>query len=412
MINCHTRLHTNYDRMRVLFLTHRIPFPPDKGDKIRSFHIMDYLAQRHDVYLATMIEDSADVRFVARLKPRVSQILYYKIWPLGGRAKAITAIARSHPITVNYFYRRRLQVQIDALIDEVNFDVYFCFSSPMAEYLFRSRHAGGKISRATRVMDLIDVDSYKWSQYALRSDGVQARIYRYEARHLADYEKRIAGYFDRMFLVSEQEMAYFPGGAAATRLGVMSNGVDMEFFTPSLPIVAKSAGPSLLFTGVMDYRPNVEGVRWFVERIYPRIQALVPAVRFYIVGRRPTAEVRRLAQRSGVVVTGFVEDIRDYLADAAVCVVPLRIARGVQNKVLEAMAMAKAVVATTAAVEGILARPGEDLLVADDEESFARAVLELLTDPWKVQRIGLNARQCVEKYYSWDKNLRQLDTLR
>jgi sugar transferase (PEP-CTERM/EpsH1 system associated) len=398
--------------MKILFLTHRIPFPPNKGDKIRSFHIMNYLTKRHDVYLATMIEDSADVRLVSELRPRVSQILFHKISPLGSRAKAITAIARSTPITVNYFYRRRLQAKIDALIDVVNFDVYFCFSSPMAEYLFRSRHADDKISRAIRVMDLIDVDSYKWSQYALRNGGVKARIYRYEARHLADYEKRIAGYFDRMFLVSEQEMAYFPGGADATRLAVMSNGVDMEFFTPSLPIVALSAAPSLIFTGVMDYRPNVEGVRWFVERIYPRIQALAPAVRFYVVGSQPTVEVRRLARRSGVVVTGFVEDIRDYLAGAAVCVVPLRIARGIQNKVLEAMAMAKAVVATTAAVEGILARPGEDFLVADDEESFAGAVLDLLADPCKMRRIGDNARQCVERSYSWDRNLRQLDTLR
>jgi polysaccharide biosynthesis protein PslH len=397
--------------MRLLFLTHRMPFPPNKGDKIRSFHILSYLAKRYEVYLACLVDDEKDLRFVQEVETLVQQVVYARVHPQMKKLCALRALVRSSPITVDYFYSRALQRRIDDIIDDSEIDAFVCFSSPMAEYLCRSRHARGKIALAVKVMDLIDVDSYKWRQYADKTPPWKSWIYRYEARHMAVYERRIAAMFERVYLVSEQEKCYFPGGADVRNLHVLSNGVDLEFFSPAHSGGRTEAGPTLVFTGMMDYRPNVEGVKWFVDRILPHIQDAVSDVRFFIVGNRPAAEVKRLALARGVVVTGFVEDIRDYLAVASVCVVPLRIARGIQNKVLEAMAMGKAVVCTPQAYEGIRAQSGRDLVVAEGEDAFASATIELLRDAEKAAVLGRNARQCVERNYAWEANLAVLGRL-
>jgi sugar transferase (PEP-CTERM/EpsH1 system associated) len=260
-------------------------------------------------------------------------------------------------------------------------------------------------------MDLIDVDSYKWTQYAEQSLGLKRWVYRYEARCLSEYEHRIAKTFDHLLVVSEQEKNIFLRGLMAPNLEVVKNGVDLKFFNPFYIQQFDLQKPTLVFTGVMDYWPNIEGVCWFVERIFPCIRSVFPEVTFYIVGSRPTTEIKNLEHTEGVVVTGFVEDVRDYLAAASVCVVPLRIARGIQNKVLEAMAMGKPVVTTPQAFEGIKAVPDEEIITAETEANFATAVIDLLRNPGRGQQIGEHARFCVEKHYSWENNLRVLDTL-
>jgi len=394
--------------MRILVLSHRMPYPPNKGEKIRSYNIVRYLAARHEVYVGSLIDDAADLKQIEAFRPQVKGFLFGRI---DGRSRAVSALRslpRSRPITVTHFHSDDLQRQVDELLESQRFDAIFCFSSPMAEYVFRSR-AQARIAGAVKVMDLIDVDSYKWQQYAAVSRPWTAWIYRYEAHHLAAYERRIAASFDRLLVVSEQESGYFPGKLPPGRLGAMSNGVDLTFFSPLHSGRATATGPALVFTGVMDYWPNVEGVKWFVERIWPRIQASVRDAQLYIVGSRPAPDVRRLGSVAGVTVTGFVEDVRDYVGVATVCVVPLRIARGIQNKVLEAMAMGKAVISTPQAFEGIHAEAGRDIVVADGEEAFAAAAVELLRNPARAADIGQNARRCVEKFYSWDENLRQLD---
>ena len=395
--------------MRVLFLTHRLPWPPNKGDKIRSHHILRRLAQRHEVFLACLVDDAADLQFIDELKPYVRQVLYDRIDARRKPVAALGAILRNEPITVRHFYSARLARQIDALLDREEMDAFFCFSSPMAEYLFTSRHATGRISRAIRVMDLIDVDSYKWRQYADRSGILMSAAYRYEASRLAEYETRITNEFDRLFLVSEQEKRHMPAGSCQDRLRSMSNGVDLEYFSPAP--CADAAEPTIVFTGVMDYWPNVHGVRWFTERVYPRIRAVVPGVKFLIVGSKPVREVLRLAAIPGIEVTGFVEDVRPYLRRANVCIVPLEIARGLQNKVLEAMAMGKAVVSTPDALEGIRAEIGRDVIVADDEGAFAERTIALLNNVSYAEQVGRNARRCVEEHYSWDANLAALEEI-
>jgi len=397
--------------VRVLFLAHRIPFPPNKGDKIRAFNVLKYLTKRHEVYLACLVDDESDLQFVPEIDQRVNRLVFDRIRPRVKKLLALRGLLQSCPITVGYFYTPVLQRQVDDIIDAVDIDAFVCSSSPMAEYLFRSRHADAKIRAGIKVMDLIDVDSYKWWQYAEQSPVWTSWIYRYEAEYLAEYEKRIARIFDHVLVVSEQEKSLFPGGGNTPNLKAMSNGVDLEFFKSDQLGTHVPARPTLVFTGAMDYRPNIDGIRWFVESVFPRIQVAVPGVELLIVGNKPTPEVVRLGRVRGVVVTGFVEDVREYLARASVCVVPLRVARGIQNKVLEAMAMGRAVVCTPQAHEGIRATSGKELVVAEGTDDFSAATIDLLSDQGKAERLGLAARQCVEREYSWEDNLRLLDRI-
>jgi len=397
--------------VKVLFLAHRIPFPPNKGDKIRAFNILKYLTRRHEVSLACLVDDASDLQFVPEIGQRVNRLVFDRIRPRVKKLLALRGLLQSCPITVRYFYTPGLQRQIDDVIDAVDIDAFVCSSSPMAEYLFRSRHAGAKIRAGIKVMDLIDVDSYKWRQYAEQSPAWTSWIYHYEAKYLAEYEKRIARTFDHVLVVSEQEKGLFPGGGNTPNLEAMSNGVDLEFFKSDQLGTHAPVRPTLVFTGAMDYRPNIEGIRWFVESVFPRIQVAVPRVELLIVGNKPTPEVVRLGRLRGVVVTGFVEDVREYLARASVSIVPLRVARGIQNKVLEAMAMGKAVVCTPQAHEGIRATSGKELIVAESTEDFSAATIDLLLDQGKAERFGLAARECVEREYSWEDNLRLLDRI-
>lgn len=394
--------------MRILLLTHRLPYPPNKGDKIRSFNLLAHLAKRHQVFLACPVDDAADLAFVPELERRCAGVFTART--AGSRMKAgLQALFTGTSITVRHFHVPELQRRIDDWLDSQEIDAVFCFSSPMAEYVFRSRHAGGKLRQAMRLLDLIDVDSFKWQQYRERSRGPQRWVYGYEARRLADYERHIAAEFDHLFLVSAQERAYMPAGARLDHLHALSNGVDLVYFAPRM--ARPAAPPTLVFTGVMDYWPNVQGVQWFADAVLPRIRATLPEVRFVIVGSKPTEAVQQLATRPGIEVTGFVDDVRVFLADASVCIVPLKIARGLQNKVLEAMAMGKAVVCTSQSLEGIRASVGDDVIVADDEAGFASQVLNLLQSPQRAEEIGRNARRCMENNYSWEANLRPLDAL-
>ncbi|MEO8062843.1 MAG: TIGR03087 family PEP-CTERM/XrtA system glycosyltransferase [Pseudomonadota bacterium] len=399
--------------MRILLLTHRLPYPPNKGDKIRTFNVLEYLAKRHEVFLACPVDDPADLAYVPEMERRCARVFTARI---DGRSKALSglgALLTGASITVRHFHSADLQRRIDEFLDTHDIDAIFCFSSATAEYFFRSRHRTGKLARARRLMDLIDVDSYKWRQYVERTSAPKSWVYSYEAARLADYERRIAGAFDHLFLVSAQEREYMPAGARLDHLQALSNGVDLEYFSPhGAPRALERGGaPTLVFTGVMDYWPNVQGVQWFADEVLPLIRAKLPEVRFIIVGSKPTEAVLKLRARPGIEVTGFVDDVRVYVSAAALCVVPLKIARGLQNKVLEAMAMGKTVVCTSQSLEGIRARDGVEVVVAEEAPEFAAQVVSLLGQPERAGEIGRQARRCMERGYSWEANLRQLDVL-
>jgi polysaccharide biosynthesis protein PslH len=398
--------------VRVLFLAHRIPYPPNKGDKIRSFHILEWLAERHEVHLGCLVDDEADLACIAHLEELLAgRVAFARIHRRLGRLRCLPGFLHRRPLSVSYFNSRRLQAAVDELLVAGDIGAIFCSCSPMAEYLFRSPHRAA-VRAAVRVMDLIDVDSQKWREYARCGPWWRKGVYRYEADALARYEAHIVRAFHHVLVVSEaeRELLGCQVGPSA-RITAMSNGVDLDYFSPARSSRRHTDEPLLVFTGVMDYWPNADGIRWFVERVLPRIRASVPAVRLLIVGSHPSAQVRRLSTVGGVTVTGFVEDIRAYVGAASVCVVPLRVARGIQNKLLEAMAMGKPVVSTPAALEGIDATPGRELLVAADEAAFAAAVIALLRDDARSAELARRARTCVERHYSWARALRPLDNI-
>jgi polysaccharide biosynthesis protein PslH len=393
--------------MRILFLSHRLPYPPNKGDKIRSYHLLSHLSVRHEVHLICPIDEASDLDHVAALRPRVASVEYERIDGIISRLQRPLALATGEPVSVRAFHSRALQRRVDDLLERLPFDCVFAFSGPMAEYCFRSRHWRSGMRSTVKLMDLIDVDSAKWSDYAARSTGWRRWIYRREARLLADYETRIAREFDTLFLVTEAEKGSLPPGLPAHKVLALPNGVDLDFFRPA-PV---PQAPRVVFTGVMDYWPNVEGVSWFVREVWPTVRLQHPEAKLDIVGSKPDSRVQELAQVMGVRVTGFVPDVREYVAAGRICIAPLRIARGVQNKVLEAMAMSRAMVCTSAALEGIPAIPGLEVLVADGAAAYADAVNRLLQPTDEARRIGVAARACVEKHHRWEATLAPLDAL-
>jgi polysaccharide biosynthesis protein PslH len=397
--------------MRILILAHRIPYPPNKGDKIRSYNILKHLGRRHEIHLATLIEDAGDREYLSVLSSIVTSLVYDKIDPWARNISSAISLLKTGPISVSYFFSQKMQKAINRLLGQYKFDAIICSSSPMAEYILRSGPSMEKVGNPLLLMDLMDVDSCKWRQYAEKCSGIKRWLYNREAILLSDYEKKIVREFDHVFLVSEQEKYLLSEDFSASNVSAMSNGVDMKYFRPMGTGKISKSGHVLVFTGAMDYWPNVEGVEWFARKVFPKIKEAFPDVTFYIAGSRPTQAVQRLGRLDGVRVTGYVNDIRDYLSMADVCVVPLRIARGIQNKVLEAFAMGKAVVCTPQALEGIRATPGKEVLVAENPEDFVECVTRLLNDLSTSQNLGRDARKCVEANYSWGKNLKILDEI-
>jgi len=297
-----------------------------------------------------------------------------------------------------------LQSWVDALLQRERIDAVVLFSSPMASYVWDAD--------LPRVMDFCDVDSDKWRQYAESAVLPLRPIYALEARRLRAYEEAILQRVQAATLVTDREKELWhdlPADLFA-KVHVIPNGVDLESFVPGWGHVLPEAR-SLVFTGAMDYYANVDAVVYFAEEVFPRIRGEIPEASFTIVGSRPTARVRALANRPGIAVTGTVDDVRPYYARAAVCVVPLRIARGIQNKVLEGLAMGRPVVTSTAAAAGLGASIGDEIRVADAPEAMAHEIVRLLRDPEAAEAMGRAGRKFVERTYVWERSMRRFESL-
>lgn len=392
----------------VLFLVHRIPWPPNKGDKIRSYHILCHLAERYRVHLGTFVDDPADEAHIPELERRCASVCVRPLPATRARVRALTGLLSGEPLTLPWYRDRALQRWVDETLDRHDIRQALVFSSAMGQYLPEGAED------LLRVVDFVDVDSDKWTQYAASKRWPMSAIYRREGRRLLAYERHLAAASDASLFVSPAEAESFRRFApeSAGRVHALNNGVDARFFAPDpqRPSPYPPGTRTLVLTGAMDYWPNVDAACWFADAILPRLQDQLPELQFHVVGSRPAPKVQELAQRPGVTVTGFVDDVRPWIQHAELAVAPLRIARGVQNKVLEAMALARPVVATPQALEGLTARPGQDLLLAPDEPAaFADRVAEQLHAPDPA--LGPAARQRVLADYDWARNLRQLDTL-
>ena len=391
----------------ILYLVHRMPYPPDKGDKIRSFHLLKHLSQRYRVYLGTFIDDPEDWQHTSVVDQYCEEACYIGLKPLLGRLRSLQAFGKGCALSLEYYRNTELQRWVNRLLKEKSISKILVFSSPMAQYAECAVHA-------TRVIDFVDVDSDKWSQYAANKLWPMNWMYRHEAKALLRYERQIAQSFDASLFVSASEAALFQRLApeSTEKVGYCTNGVDTDYFHPAhvfespYPVDAKV----IVFTGAMDYWPNIDAVKWFASEVFPVLRKLHPRVFFYIVGSRPSKQVQTLAENTdGIVVTGRVPDVRPYLSHANVAVAPLRIARGIQNKVLEAMAMAKTVVVSPQALEGIDAIPDKELLVAHNGQRFFTLISEALGT--SCLTVGEAARRCVESKYGWEASLGRLDIL-
>jgi len=387
-----------------LFLCHRIPYPPDKGDKIRSYQWLMALSASFRVHLAAFVDDPRDFAHRDLLTSLCESLALLPLRPLAGRLKSLVGLVTGEPLSIPYYRDARLRRWVAKTWRGHDIRHLLVYSSAMAQYVPRTR-----FSRARRVIDFVDVDSDKWRQYAQGRRGPMRWVYGREAERLAAFDRALARDFDLCLFVSAAEAAWFRdhGGAAGGNLDHVRNGVDSAYFDPAQggPSPYAAGVRALVFTGAMDYWANQDAVTWFAREVLPRVRAERPEVVFHIVGSRPSAGVTALAGE-GVRVTGRVPDVRPFLHHAAAVVAPMRIARGVQNKVLEAMAMARPVVVTSKGLEGIGAADGEELLVADDAGAFVRQLGRALGGG--CPGMGAAARALVVRDYAWEDSRRRL----
>jgi sugar transferase (PEP-CTERM/EpsH1 system associated) len=391
----------------LLFLAHRIPYPPNKGDKIRSFHILEHLARRYRVHLGTFVDDPRDWAYVEDVRARCVDSC---IVPLRrGRAlmHGASGFLAGSPLTLGFYHSPGLHAWVRRLRARETVKRVLVFSSAMAQYVRGD-------TAARRVMDFVDIDSDKWRQYAARHRGPMCWLYTRESKALLAYERAIAAEFDASLFVSAAEADMFRTLApeSAGKIDYFENGVDADYFSPATRHEDPYDGARhvLVFTGAMDYWANVDAVRWFAEQVFPAVRKAVPDARFYVVGARPVRAVMQLAGRPGVHVIGSVPDVRPYLAWARAAVAPLRVARGVQNKVLEALAMARPVLATPQALDGL--RPANLLrkLECRGAEEYAGRAAQWLTGTIP-GHLGECGREYVLREYDWQRNLERLGNL-
>ncbi|MEM6856373.1 MAG: TIGR03087 family PEP-CTERM/XrtA system glycosyltransferase [Pseudomonadota bacterium] len=393
----------------ILFLAHRVPFPPNRGDKIRSYHLLKALTRLGPVHVGCFWESEEDRQANAEVeRVSASHCVLQRSKPLA--LAGVEAVLSGKPVSITAFHNVALEKWVARTIAERPISAIVIFSCQMGQYI-----PGDFTGRV--VIDLCDVDSAKFEEYA--ATGERVWLNAREARLLAAEEQRLAHRADAVTLISGSEAAVFRRrmkAHAATNLVVMGNGIDAETFNrrdvAALAELLATTGPHFVFTGQMDYRPNEAAALWAAENFMPLTQERFREAQFHVVGRNPTAALKALHGKHGVRVWGEVPDVRPFLAAASCAVVPLQIARGIQNKVFEAMAMECPVLLTPEAATGIEAHDGKDWMV---ERADARAMLDrfgkLWADPKAAQAMGQKARRFVLEHHAWDTQLAPLQEL-
>ena len=385
--------------MRIFYICRRVPFPPDRGDKIAAFNAIRHLAARHEVHVFCLGDGVQDLANISGLQAYAKSVSAAPVDEFTIKLRALAALVTGQPLSVAALNESKLHDAIQKKFTELRPDLIIVYSCNMAQF---AEH----FPNVPRIMHFGDLDSLKWPQYAERSSIPLNWIYAIEARRLLGYERHIAQIFSHALVHTEIEKHDFERLIPGIPVAVVGNGVDLDYF--------RSAGEakkpaSMVFTGVMDYRPNIDAVVWFCDEILPIVQANIPAANFTICGSRPAPVVRRLVKRRGVTVTGWVPDARPYLDRAEIFVAPLRMARGVQNKLLEALAMGLPCVASTAAWRGTVVPAAEGILATDNAQEFARNVIDLLRDSNLRAEMARRARAAAEAKYRWEVQLARLD---
>jgi polysaccharide biosynthesis protein PslH len=390
---------------KILFLAHRVPYPPNRGDRIRSFHLLRFLAQRADVSLAFLAEEEPSLETQQALESLCKDVAGVQLGRYRRWIHAAGSLAMGGTATEGLFQSKRLRRLLAGWCKKTRYDAVVVFCSSMVQYLDVPGLADVPV-----LVDLVDVDSQKWLQYAEEASWAQRMLYRIEGKRLRRLEQSLPSRSKAITLVSQCEAELYKSFCPAESVHAISNGVDLDYFQPRMNTNAGSS-QDCVFVGALNYRANVDGIHWFCNEIWPEVLRRNPKATFTIVGSHPSPIVCRLAQLPGIRLACNVPDIRPYVAEAALVVVPLRIARGIQNKVLEALAMGKAVIATPEALEGIAVDPEVHACQALAPAEWIELVVRLLGDASGRDRLGQAGRSFVESHHTWDLQLRPLAPL-
>jgi|ERR1700728_1856583 len=365
--------------MRILFLAHRLPYPPTKGDKIRSFWELRHLSAQHEVDLFCFYDDVADEQFVQPAREFCSNLYAERLSWIRSRVQALMALLKGRAFTSAYFYSPTMDAQIRKALRSQKYDLIFVFSSSMVQYVQPATGVPG-------VFDMVDVDSDKWAQYGSEHRSAFSWVWKLEARRLAEVERRAVEEFSATLVSTDAEAEVLQRIYSSSKIFVLENELNAEYFDPEkveVPSEIAQWQPYIVFTGTMDYLPNIDAVTFFCSEVWPHLKKTVPNLNFVIAGRNPVPSVRRWSKDSSIHVTGGTSDMRPYLKGALAAVAPLRIARGVQNKILEALAMGLPVAASSKAASALPSLLTGRLLVEDDPERLASALAESCLQPAK-----------------------------
>ena len=392
----------------ILYLVHRLPYPPNKGDKVRSYNLLKHLAFNNNIYLGTFVDDPHDEIYIPVVQNLCASLYFEKINKRYAEIFSLTGLFTGDALSLSYYRSSTFQIWVNKIIENNKIDAIVVFSSAMAQFVpadFFSR----------TLVDFVDVDSQKWSEYSDKKFFPMSWLYRREGRALLKYERFLALKASHSFFVTEKERSLFTALAPESSLktSALNNGVDLDFFSPdkvfSYPFHREDVNCiHIVFTGAMDYWPNIDAVIWFVENVFSLLIKNNSNYRFYIVGRNPSPNILKL-QSKFIFVTGTVDDVRSYLQFSTLVVAPLRIARGVQNKILEAMSMAKPVVASGECVRAIDSTDGVHVLSAETPLDFVEKIEYLINDKYRSNEIGQAARVNVYEKYSWNSHLKKID---
>ncbi|HOG47641.1 MAG TPA: glycosyltransferase, partial [Anaerolineae bacterium] len=412
--------------MRILLLTPQLPYPPQQGTSLRNYNLLRYLAGRHEVSLLSFALPGTAPEHIAHLQGFCRAVATVPAPSRSTARRLLTLVTSSRPDMAWRLYSPAYTQALASLVSRERFDVLQVEGIEMAPYMpstgvgdglhglasqrqqvIRSTRSGSPLTAPLVVFDDHNAE-YLLQQRACATDlrrprrWVAAAYSFVQWLKLRRFERDVCRRADRLVAVSDADAAALAALDPHLRATVVPNGVDLAAYHPAIPPLAGLARPSLVFTGKMDFRPNIDAVLWFAGEVLPRLWQAVPEAHLYVVGQSPSPRLDPLRAEPRITITGWVDDVRPYIAGADVYVVPLRVGGGTRLKVLEAMAMGRALVATPLGVEGLGAGDGQELVLAGEAQAFAREIAALLADAGRRQALGRAARAFVERSYGWD----------
>ena len=391
--------------MKVLLLTQVLPYPPDSGPKVKTWNVLKYLAQRHEVTLVSFVrgDQSADIHHLRGYCQAIYTVPMERGMLRNGLAM-VRSMASGQPWMMIRDDRAAMRQLVDRLAAETRFDIAHADQLNMAQYAARVPGAG-KILDAHNALWLL----YKRLWQTMKP-GPQKWLLGRDWQLLKGYEGRVCQEFDAVLVVSEEDKTALQEAAGtAVDMTVIPIAVDTDEVTP---VARRPGADHIIHVGTMYWPPNIDGILWFIREVYPRIRAQRPTVTFDVIGARPPEEIVRLGgDGSGINVTGYVDDPTPYLEQAGVMVVPLRAGGGMRVKILNALAQGLPIISTSLGCEGIGVTHGRDVMIGDNPQDFAEAVLQAIDKPALAEQLGRNGRHLAERDYDFRKVCLPIETV-